>query len=374
MLKLNGLKILITGGAGFIGGAVVRRILDLEDTVVFNLDKLGYASDTFEIERLSIDQTFCNRYNFLKVDLKDIKEVKNAINLSDPDLIIHLAAESHVDRSIDSPSEFVMSNVLGTFNLLEASKIHWAKLPDKRKEIFRFLHISTDEVFGSLKINSKGFDESYPYDPRSPYSASKASSDHFVRAWFHTYKFPILITNCSNNFGPKQFPEKLIPLVIQKALNSQDIPVYGDGSNIRDWLYVEDHVDAILKVLCYGVVGETYCIGGFGEKSNIEVVNLICEILERLSPSKDFPYCNLIKKVEDRPGHDFRYSINSKKIQTKLGWTPKHSFESALEKTISWYLDNLDWCERILSQSGYGLDRKGKKVEANDILNNEYKF
>ncbi len=359
MQKLNGLKILITGGAGFIGGAVIRRLLTSGDSFIFNLDKIGYASDINEINRILNDNKLSNRYTFLKVDLKDIKEVENAIKISDPDLIIHLAAESHVDRSIDSPSEFILSNVLGTFNLLEASKQHWSKLSNKRKEKFKFLHVSTDEVFGSLDINEKGFDESYPYDPRSPYSASKASSDHLVRSWFHTYKFPAMITNCSNNFGPKQFPEKLIPLVIQKALKGEDIPLYGDGSNIRDWLFVEDHVDAILLVISKGVIGQSYCVGGFGEKSNIEVVKMICEILENLIPSKKVPYHNLINKVKDRPGHDLRYSIDSSKIQSELGWTPKYSFESALKKTICWYLVNVDWCEQILSQSGYELDRKG---------------
>tara|TARA_B100000212_G_C27385019_1_gene539003 strand:+ start:25636 stop:26718 length:1083 start_codon:yes stop_codon:yes gene_type:complete len=359
MKKFNGLNILITGGAGFIGGAVIRRLLISGNSLIFNLDKIGYASDIYEINRISSDNNLCKRYKFLKVDLKDIKEVQKAIEISDPDLIIHLAAESHVDRSIDSPSEFILSNVLGTFNLLEASKKHWSKLSNKRKAKFKFLHISTDEVFGSLSLNSKGFDESYPYDPRSPYSASKASSDHLVRSWFHTYNFPILLTNCSNNFGPKQFPEKLIPLVIQKALKNKDIPLYGDGSNIRDWLFVEDHVDAILLVISKGVIGQSYCIGGFGEKSNIEVVMMICEILESLVPSKKVPYHNLIKKVKDRPGHDLRYSIDSSKIQSELGWTPKYTFESALTKTICWYLENFDWCEQILSQSGYELDRKG---------------
>ena len=359
MQKFNGLKILLTGGAGFIGGAVIRRLLISGDSSIFNLDKLGYASNIDEINQIESDNKYRNRYKFLKVDLKEIKEVKNAIEISDPDLIIHLAAESHVDRSIDSPSEFILSNVLGTFNLLEASKNHWAKLSENRKSKFKFLHVSTDEVFGTLSLNSKRFDESYPYDPRSPYSASKASSDHLARSWFHTYKFPILITNCSNNFGPKQFPEKLIPLVIQKALKNEQIPLYGDGSNIRDWLFVEDHVDAILLVISKGILGQTYCIGGFGEKSNIEVIEMICEILEGLIPSKKVPYKNLITKVKDRPGHDLRYSINSSKIQSELGWVPKYTFESALKKTISWYLENVNWCEQILSQSGYELDRKG---------------
>ena len=276
------MRYLITGGAGFIGGALVRKLISNQKNVVFNLDKLGYASDLESIDNLNLKNNFGN-YTFINVDLVDKENLRDAIEKANPDVIMHLAAESHVDRSIDEPHHFLESNIIGTFNLLQLAKEYWSNLETERKENFKFHHISTDEVYGSL--GEKGsFNELTPYDPRSPYSASKASSDHLVRAWFHTYNFPILITNCSNNFGPWQFPEKLIPLVISKALEGEKIPIYGDGLNVRDWLYVEDHVEALLLVIQKGVIGQSYCIGGYGEKTNKYIVELICSILDKRKP------------------------------------------------------------------------------------------
>ncbi len=349
------MRILVTGGAGFIGGAVIRRLLVSEHTI-FNLDKLGYASDLTSVNQTLVTTNNSN-YTFLNVDLTNLKATTDAMAIADPDLIMHLAAESHVDRSIDSPENFVASNILGTFHLLEAARNHWNHLSLSRKNNFRFHHISTDEVFGSL--GEKGFfDELTPYDPRSPYSASKASSDHLVRSWFHTFGLPIVLTNCSNNFGPWQFPEKLIPLVIFKAIKGETIPIYGDGLNIRDWLFVEDHVDALLLVLTKGRIGESYCIGGNGERSNRLVVSSICDALDQLKPRTE-AYANLIEFVEDRPGHDRRYAINSTKIQMELGWQAKYSFEVALETTITWYLENFSWLEQMLKKSQYSADRIG---------------
>ena len=306
---------------------------------------------------LALKSNYSEKYFFLKVDLKDLESTSLAVKEANPDIVIHLAAESHVDRSIESPLPFIMSNIIGTFNLLEAVRNHYDGLTNSRKKQFIFHHISTDEVFGTLGLEGK-FCEETKYDPRSPYSASKASSDHLVNSWHHTYNLPILITNCSNNFGPWQFPEKLIPLVINKALKNETIPLYGNGLNIRDWLYVEDHVDAILLALKTCISGQKYCIGGFGEKTNKFVVEKICEILDSQNLFKNS--CKrLINLVNDRPGHDFRYSIDSSLIQNKLNWKPKYSFDTALKKTVRWYLDNQDWCKKVCDNSGYKYNRIG---------------
>ncbi len=348
-------RILITGGAGFIGGTLIRRLINTKKSLIFNLDKLSYASDLTSINNLNGS---AERHIHLKVDLFDSEATKAAINQADPDIVFHLAAESHVDRSIDSPKIFIDSNVSGTFNLLEAVTNHWRKLPTERKKDFRLLHVSTDEVFGSLG-NEGHFDESSKYSPRSPYSASKAASDHLVRAWHHSFGLPIIITNCSNNYGPYQFPEKLIPVVILKAINEEEIPIYGDGSNIRDWLFVEDHVDALLIASSMGINGNTYCVGGYGEKTNKEVVETICSLMDKYRP-KNKPHARLIKYVKDRPGHDKRYSIDSLLIRKELGWKQTINFEEGLEKTVKWYLNNLDWCEYTLSKSNYDGERLGQ--------------
>lgn len=352
-------RVLITGGAGFIGGCLVRRLLRESNSVIFNLDKLGYASDTSGIDQclLNIQDDNPKRYHLLHVDLCDKNSLDHAIELADPDLVIHLAAESHVDRSIDSPKAFLDSNVFGTFNLLEAVRCHWQQLPLARKLCFRFHHVSTDEVFGSLG-KSGSFNEKTSYDPRSPYSATKAASDHLVRAWHHTYNLPIVITNCSNNFGPWQFPEKLIPLVILKALHLESIPLYGDGLNVRDWLYVEDHVEALILVACKGVIGSSYCIGGYGERTNREVVNKICSVMDHRMPS-NIHHSSFITAVKDRPGHDKRYSIDSSLISSELGWTPKYSFDDALTLTIDWYINNVEWCKKVSAKGDYAGARIG---------------
>ena len=351
------MRYLITGGAGFIGGALVRKLIINKKNIVFNLDKLGYASDLESIDNLNKKQNFGN-YTFLNVDLVDKENLYDAIEQANPDVIMHLAAESHVDRSIDEPHHFLESNIVGTFNLLQLAKEYWSNLESEKKENFKFHHISTDEVYGSL--GEKGsFNELTSYDPRSPYSASKASSDHLVRAWYHTYNFPVLITNCSNNFGPWQFPEKLIPLVISKALDGKKIPIYGDGLNIRDWLYVEDHVEALILVIQKGKIGESYCIGGYGERTNKYIVELICSILDKRKPANT-PYSNLIEYVKDRPGHDKRYSIDSSKINKELGWKSNFKLEESIEKTVNWYLDNHSWVKKIQEKSQYGGERIGQ--------------
>ena len=354
-------RILITGGAGFIGSALVRRLLEESNALIFNLDKIGYASDltSIDIRLKELSEIKNIQYQLLKLDLTEREKVDDVFNEIDPDLIFHLAAESHVDRSIDKPETFINSNILGTYNLLEASLKHFDKLDNSRQRKFRFLHISTDEVFGSLGTEGR-FTEKTRYDPRSPYSASKAASDHLVSSWYHTYGLPTLITNCSNNFGPWQFPEKLIPLVILKALSNERIPVYGDGSNKRDWLYVEDHVDALLLAAIKGEPGKSYCIGGFGEKSNLEVVNDICKLLNELKPS-NHRYEYLIDFVKDRPGHDFRYSIDPTFAISKLGWEPTHDFKTGLRNTVQWYLQNLNWAKKIQKKSGYTGERVGTK-------------
>ena len=333
----NRQRILITGGAGFIGSAVVRRLLSSTNAIIFNIDKMGYASDLKSINATinELGGETENRHQLLKVDLANKHDVKKALEASDPDLIMHLAAESHVDRSISGPEVFIQSNINGTYNLLEAARNHYETLSGQRKNDFRFHHISTDEVFGSLGPEGS-FSETTPYDPRSPYSASKAASDHLVRAWHHTYGMPVVLTNCSNNYGPWQYPEKLIPVVILKAANAENIPLYGDGMNIRDWLYVEDHVDALLLAANAGKIGDSYCIGGYGEKTNKQVVNKICEIMDEINPGKE-PHARLIKAVKDRPGHDRRYAINPEKIHKELGWKAKHNFEEGLRETVKWY-------------------------------------
>ena len=347
-------RVLVTGGAGFIGGCVVRRLLSEAGAQVFNLDKFSYASDLSSIGEHA-------NHHFLRVDLADAQATHAAVMQADPDLVMHLAAESHVDRSIDGPAAFIESNITGTFNLLQAVRSHWGALPEERCEKFRFHHISTDEVFGSLGEHGR-FSETTAYDPRSPYSASKAASDHLVSAWHHTYGLPVVLTNCSNNYGPWQFPEKLIPVVILKALAGEPIPLYGDGSNVRDWLYVEDHVDALLLAATCGEIGRSYCVGGYGERTNKQVVEMICTLMDKLRPDGS-PHARLIKLMADRPGHDRRYAIDSTRISTELGWKPRHDFSKGLEATVSWYIDHLDWCMRVRERSGYGGERIGLTFE-----------
>jgi dTDP-glucose 4,6-dehydratase len=336
-------SILVTGGAGFIGGAVVRRLLRESDALVFNLDKCGYASDLTSIEQVLEELGVgahtaegTSRHQLLRVDLTDAEATAAAVHQANPDLVMHLAAESHVDRSIAGPGAFIDSNVIGTFNLLQAVRAHWEQLPAERQATFRFHHISTDEVFGSLGPVGR-FSETTPYDPRSPYSASKAASDHLVNAWHHTYGLPVVLTNCSNNYGPWQFPEKLIPVVILKAAAGEAIPLYGDGLNVRDWLYVEDHVDALLLACSRGMLGKSYCVGGHGERTNRQVVEAICTEMDKLQPKRK-PHSRLIEQVTDRAGHDRRYAIDPTLITNELGWKPKNSFEESLSRTVQWYL------------------------------------
>ena len=345
---------MITGGAGFIGGNLVRRLLKTTNCTIFNLDDLSYSSDIEFINNLEESE---NRYSLLKVNLKNYSLVSEAVHKSKPDLIIHLAAETHVDRSIDNPLAFIESNITGTFNILQASLNYYKKLSADKKDIFKFHHVSTDEVFGSLGATGK-FNEETKYNPKSPYSASKASSDHLVRSWHHSYNLPILITNCSNNYGPYQFPEKLVPLSIIRALKGENIMIYGDGNNIRDWIYVEDHIDGLLKVASKGKNGKTYCIGGNCELSNKKLINIICNQLDKLVPRKK-PYSSLIKFVPDRPGHDFRYSIDSDLIKSELNWVPKTSIFEGINSTVRWYVDNVDWSNKVLESSGYKRERLG---------------
>lgn len=344
------MKILITGGAGFIGSAVVRHIInDTQDSVI-NVDKLTYAGNLASLEAVSNSL----RYAFEQVDICDKAKLERVFNRYQPDAVMHLAAESHVDRSIDGPAAFIETNIVGTYTLLEVARIYWHHLSTEKKATFRFHHISTDEVYGDLEGTKDLFTESTPYAPSSPYSASKASSDHLVRAWWRTYGLPTLVTNCSNNYGPFHFPEKLIPLMILNALEGKNLPVYGNGLQIRDWLFVEDHARALYKVVTEGKVGETYNIGGYNEKSNIEVVRTICGLLEDLAPDKPAgvtKYEDLITYVTDRPGHDVRYAIDATKISNELGWKPQETFETGIRKTVEWYLNNQKWWRQVLDGS-----------------------
>ena len=349
------MKILVTGGAGFIGSAVIRHIIQNTNNQVLNIDKLTYAGNLESLKE--IDQH--SNYEFKQIDICDTEQITAAIDAFQPNAIMHLAAESHVDRSIDGPAAFIQTNIVGTYTLLEAARKYWMELDAEAQQNFRFHHISTDEVYGDLEGTTDLFTETTSYAPSSPYSASKASSDHLVRAWHRTYGLPVIVTNCSNNYGPYHFPEKLIPLVILNALDAKPLPVYGNGQQIRDWLFVEDHARALYKVVTEGVVGETYNIGGHNEKQNIEVVKTICKILDELKPQANGQtYESLITFVKDRPGHDLRYAIDATKIQNELGWTPTETFETGIRKTVQWYLNNLDWCHRVQDGS-YQRERLG---------------
>lgn len=352
------MNIIVTGGAGFIGSAVVRHII--KDTVhnVLNIDYLTYAGNKASLNEVDHSE----RYNFVQVDICDAVAIKKVFDEFKPELIMHLAAESHVDRSIDGPAAFIQTNIVGTYTLLEAAREYWKALEPAKQQLFRFHHISTDEVYGDLHGTDDLFTEDTPYAPSSPYSASKASSDHLVRAWNRTFGLPVVVTNCSNNYGPYHFPEKLIPLVILNAIHGKPLPVYGEGNQIRDWLFVEDHARALVKVATEGKIGETYNIGGHNEKRNIEVVRGICSLLEELAPIKPEgvkQYADLITFVKDRPGHDLRYAIDASKIERELCWKPEESFESGLRKTVQWYLNNRGWWQAVLDGS-YQMERLGQ--------------
>ena len=355
------MKILVTGGAGFIGSAVVRYIIDNTTNSVINVDKLTYAGNLNSLAVVASNE----RYKFEQADICDATTMAALFEKHQPDAVMHLAAESHVDRSIDGPAAFIETNIVGTYTLLEAARNYWKALPEERKQAFRFHHISTDEVYGDLHGTDDLFTETTPYAPSSPYSASKASSDHLVRAWQRTYGLPVIVTNCSNNYGPYHFPEKLIPLMILNALAGKPLPVYGKGNQIRDWLYVEDHARALYKVVTEGRVGETYNIGGHNEKQNIEVVHAICELMDELAPMHERGYplstkhASLITHVTDRPGHDLRYAIDASKIERELGWKPQETFETGLRKTVQWYLNNKAWWQAVLDGS-YKLERLGQ--------------
>ena len=342
------MKLLVTGGAGFIGSAVVRHVIENTENEVLNVDKLTYAGNLESLARIAKNP----RYTFSQTDICDRASLDELFENFQPDAVMHLAAESHVDRSITGPAAFIETNIIGTYQLLEAARHYWNQLDQNKKQAFRFHHISTDEVYGDLEGTEDLFLETTPYAPSSPYSASKASSDHLVRAWYRTYGLPVVLTNCSNNYGPFHFPEKLIPLVILNALAGKPLPVYGNGTQIRDWLYVEDHARALYKVVTEAAVGETYNIGGKNKKKNIDVVKAICELLEELAPNKPeglARYEDLITYVTDRPGHDLRYAIDASKIQKDLGWVPQESFETGLRKTVQWYLNNQAWVQHIQS-------------------------
>ena len=351
------MKILITGGAGFIGSAVIRHIIANTADEVVNVDKLTYAGNLESLAPVADDP----RYRFEQVDIVDREALERVFEAHQPDAVMHLAAESHVDRSIDGPAAFIETNIVGTYTLLEVARAYWNVLDQERRDRFRFHHVSTDEVYGDLEGPEGLFREDTPYAPSSPYSASKASSDHLVRAWQRTYGLPTLVTNCSNNYGPYHFPEKLIPLMILNALEGKPLPVYGQGEQVRDWLYVEDHARALHTVLSRGEIGETYNIGGHNEKRNIDVVHAICALVDEMRPadaSFQSSASSLITFVADRPGHDLRYAIDAGKIERELGWTPEETFETGLRKTVAWYLDNLDWCRRVQDGS-YQRERLG---------------
>ena len=345
--------VLLTGGAGFIGSALVRYLIDQTDTVVINVDKLTYAGSLHSLG--GADKS--DRHHFHQEDIADAQAMQNLVEQYQPDYIMHLAAESHVDRSIDGPGEFIQTNIVGTYNLLEVARQYYESLSGAKKDAFKFHHISTDEVYGSLGETGL-FTETTRYKPNSPYSASKASSDHLVRAWNKTYQLPVVISNCSNNYGPFQFPEKLIPLVIQKAVQGQALPIYGKGDNVRDWLFVDDHVKALWRIVTTGENGQVYNVGGHNEKTNLEVVHTICEILDEIKPRDDGkPYAEQIKFVEDRPGHDRRYAIDAAKIEKELNWVPQETFETGIRKTVEWYLDSDDWVAKV--SGDYLGDRLG---------------
>ena len=353
------MRILVTGGAGFIGSAVIRHIIENTHHHVLNVDKLTYAGNLESLQSIKKSE----RYQFFQTDICDQVELEKIFENFQPNVVMHLAAESHVDRSIDGPAAFIQTNIVGTYSLLEAARKYWLSLTAEVKESFRFHHISTDEVYGDLEGTTDLFKETTPYAPSSPYSASKASSDHLVRAWHRTYGLPTIVTNCSNNYGPYHFPEKLIPLVILNALDMKPLPIYGKGDQIRDWLFVEDHARALYQVVTIGAVGQTYNIGGHNEKQNIEVVKTICNILDELKPQANGQkYESLIKFVEDRPGHDLRYAIDAGKIEKDLGWKPLETFETGIRKTVEWYLNNLDWSRRVQDGS-YQRERLGVNAQ-----------
>ncbi len=338
------MKLLITGGAGFIGSAVIRHILRNTRDHVINVDKLTYAGNLESLSAVLPSE----RHHFEQTDICDRPSMDRIFARHQPDAVMHLAAESHVDRSIDGPQAFIQTNIVGTCTLLEAARSHWQKLPPERRELFRFHHVSTDEVYGDLEDSKSLFTEESPYAPSSPYSASKASADHLVRAWHRTFGFPALLSNCSNNYGPFQFPEKLIPLMILNALEGKPLPIYGRGEQVRDWLHVEDHAQALYRIITRGRLGETYNVGGHNEKTNLQVVQTLCAILDELLPQSPFkPHSALITHVADRPGHDRRYAIDASKIQRELGWKPRETFETGILKTVKWYLENGTWCQRV---------------------------
>ncbi|QXH56395.1 dTDP-glucose 4,6-dehydratase [Pseudomonas maumuensis] len=347
------MRILVTGGAGFIGSALVRYLIEHTDHEVLNLDKLTYAGNLQSLRRIADN----SRHEFVQADIADQACVSAVLARFQPDAIMHLAAESHVDRSIDGPADFIQTNIVGTYSLLEATRGYWSTLDENARDAFRFHHVSTDEVFGDLQGTNALFDENTPYAPSSPYSASKAAADHLVRAWHRTYGLPTVISNCSNNYGPYHFPEKLIPLTILNALAAKPLALYGDGQQVRDWLYVDDHVRALLRIVTTGEVGQTYTIGGHNEQKNIDVVQAVCALLEELAPAHPAGvtrYADLITHVQDRPGHDLRYAIDAGRIERELGWVPQETFASGLRKTVQWYLDNLEWCRQVQDGSYQG--------------------